>query len=316
MNAQRSDKTKWQHPIPNSLIRNYKDEVGILDIIDLEVESLFKNLRESNAKIFSVGDVCTPIEKIVQALNVDVTTFKHSKALGITKYVGAKMQVAINSTTQHYFRHRFTLAHELGHICLSQVAGPFTYHELAQTENSNHEEEFLCDLFAAAILMPKSTMGQYLEGDSEISLSTINRIARAFKVSKSAVLRRLACLKKSLLLFWSETENPLTEGSDKALRITSVYPNLHQLSTYFIPLYCTANEERFEPNIILESLEKEISISRSVLIRDLGSLPEGYYTMHNIFFRRWSKELYYPEQNIRSQRLYDMSTLIELNTPG
>jgi Zn-dependent peptidase ImmA (M78 family) len=314
MNAHNNSKIKWQHPIANSLLRNYKSEIGLLDIIDLEAESLLNKIRKNDPKIFSTEDVFTPIEKIAQALNVDLTACRNSRALGTAQLIGAKIQVAINTENQHYFRQRFTIAHELGHICLSQLAGPLTYHEIAQVGKSSYEEEFLCDLFGSALLMPLSTIKQYLERETAISLRTINQIAKDFKVSKSAVLRRIACVKKWLLLFWSEIENPLTEGSDRAERIVSIYPNISQLSSYFIPLYCTAHDERFEPNLILESLEKEVSISGNVLIRNLGSLPEGNYNIHNVFFRRWSKDTDYYEQNYKPKYLYDMSTFIELKS--
>jgi Zn-dependent peptidase ImmA (M78 family) len=314
MNAHNNNKTKWQHPIANLLLSNYKSEVGILDIIDLEAEALLNKIRKNDPKIFSTEGVLTPIEKIAQALNVDLTTCRNSRALGTSKFIGAKIQVAINTENQHYFRQRFTIAHELAHICLSQLAGPFTYHEIAQAGKSSYEEEFLCDLFASALLMPHSAINQYLESETAISLRTINRIAKDFKVSKSAVLRRIACVKKWLLLFWSEIENPLTKGSDKAERIVFIYPNISQLSDYFIPLYCTAHDERFEPNLILESLEKEVSISGNVLIKNLGSLPEGKYNIHNIFFKRWSKNTGYSEQFNKPRYLYDMFTFIELKS--
>ena len=314
MNALNNSKAKWQHPIANSLLSNYKREVGILDIIDLEAEALLDKIRKNDPKIFSTEDVSTPIEKIAQALSVVLTACRNSRALGTAKVSGAKIQVTVNTENQHYFRQRFTIAHELGHVCLSQLAGPLTYREIAHAGKSGYEEEFLCDLFASALLMPLSTIKQYLEREPSISLRTINRIAKDFKVSKGAVLRRIACVKKWLLLFWSEIENPLTEGSDKAERIVSIYPNISQLSNYFIPLYCTAHDERFEPNLILESLEKEVSISGNVLIRNLGSLPEGNYNIHNVFFRRWSKDTDYYEQNYKPKYLYDMSTFIELKS--
>lgn len=314
MNAHNNTKAKWQHPIANLLLSNYKSEVGILDIIDLEVESLLNKIRKNDPKIFSTEDVFTPIEKIAQALNVDLKTCGNSRSLGTSKVIGTKVQIAIKTENQHYFRQRFTIAHELAHICLSQLAGPFTYNEIAQAGRSNYEEEFLCDLFASALLMPHSAIKQYLDREPAISLRMINGIAKDFKVSKSAVLRRVACVKKCLLLFWSEIENPLTKGSDKTERIVSVYPNISQLSTYFIPLYCTAHDERFEPNLIVESLEKETSISGKVLIKNLGSLPEGTYNIHNIFFRRWSKDIDYYEQIHTLKHLYDMFTFIELES--
>jgi Zn-dependent peptidase ImmA (M78 family) len=316
MNAQNNKSVTWQHPIPNLLLCNYRGEIGILDILELETESLLDKIRKNDPKIFTRGEVSTPIEKIAHALNIELTNCSHSKALGTSSVDGSKIQVAINSQNQHYFRQRFTIAHELGHICLSQLAGPLTYREIAQTEKSNYEEEFLCDLFASALLMPSSAIEQYLGSEADITWNKIIQIAKDFKVSKSAVLRRVAWVRKSLLLFWSEIENPLTKGSEKAERVTFVYPNISQLSKYYIPLFCTASDERFKPNLIVDSLKNEASISGRVLIKNLGSLPEANYDIHNIFYKRWSKDTFYPEYFNSRKRLYDMFTFIELKDCG
>lgn len=308
------NKTSWRHPISISLLNNYGNEIDILGILDLETETLLARIKKSQPQIFSNGGIFTPIEQIARALNIDLTTSKHIRAAGTTKHKGAKFHVTIKTEAQHYFRQRFTIAHELGHICLNQLAGPFTYHELAQTKDAYFEEEFLCDLFASSILMPKSVIKKYLEHEENISLKTINRIATDFKVSKSAVLRRLACINNLLLLFWSEIENPLTEGSEKVERITFVYPNLYQLSKHYIPLYCTATDQRFSPNLVMDCLKSESSISGIVKIAGLGSLPSGEYKTHNIFFNRWAKNATYSQTARGAPRLYDIATLVELNS--
>lgn len=309
-----NNNTGWRHPISISLLNNYDNEIDMLGILDLETEKLLARIKKNHPHLFSTEEIFTPIEKIARTLNIDLTTSKHIKASGTTRYKGAKLHITINSSElQHYFRQRFTIAHELGHVCLNQLAGPFTYHELAQTKDTYFEEEFLCDLFASSILMPKSVIKGYIEHEESISLKTINRIAADFKVSKSAVLRRLACINKSLLLFWSEIENPLTEGSEKVERVTFVYPNLYQLSKYYIPLYCTATDQRFSPNLIIDCLNSESSVAGVVKISGLGSLPSGKYKTHNIFFNRWAKTSMYSEASRGAQRLYDIVTLVELN---
>lgn len=307
-----SDRATWRHPISISLLSSHGNEIDMLDVLDLEVEALLANIKKGNPEIFSNREIFTPIEKIARALNIDLTTSKHLKASGTTRYRGAKFQVTINTEAQHYFRQRFTIAHEIGHVCLNQLAGPFTYHELAQTKDTYFEEEYLCDLFASSILMPKSVIKRYLEDERDISLQTVSWIASDFKVSKSAVLRRLACVTKSLLLFWSEVENPLTEGSEKTERITSIYPNLYQLSKHYIPLYCTASDQRFTPNLIADCLETESSVTGIVKITGLGSLPAGDYKIHNIFFNRWAKNAIPSDYSRGVQRLCDIATLIEL----
>lgn len=282
----RQGRHTWNHPIPVYLLEANQQRVGILDIIDKEAENLLATLRTQKPSIFA-GQIATPIERILDALDVEVTNSTHSSALGITERVGPTIQIRLNKN-QHYFRRRFTLAHELGHLWLNQIAGPFTFEELAKTKHTNHEEEFLCDVFASSVLMPKPTILSYLQ-EPEFTRTNLNRIAAEFKVSISAVLRRLACLRGAILLFWSEISNPLKENSQTTARIEFVYPNLRQLNDYFVPLYCTARDTRFEPNIILRSFEEQSDLTDNVTIRTFGSLPDGVYRLHNIFFNRWSR---------------------------
>jgi hypothetical protein len=305
----RQSRYKWNHPIPVYLLEANEQRVGILDIIDKETENLLSTLRTQRPSIFS-GEVATPIERILDELNVQVTNLIHSRALGITERVGSTVQIKLNKH-QHYFRRRFTLAHELAHVWLNQIAGPFTFDELARTKDTNHEEEFLCDVFASSVLMPKPAILSYLQED-EFTRVNLNRIATEFKVSISAVLRRLACLRDAILLFWSEICNPLKENSQTAARIEFVYPNLRQLHDYFVPLYCTASDTRFEPNIILRSFEEQSDITGNVTIRGLGSLPDGVYRVHNIFFNRWSSDTNSLTHIGRRRNRCDMVSILEL----
>jgi hypothetical protein len=62
--------------------------------------------------------------------------------------------------------------------------------------------------------------------------------------------------------------------------------------------------------VIQESLSERVSKSGTIKISQLGSLPEGYYKIHNILFKKSSKNL--PDIGEENKNPYDMATLIEL----
>ena len=91
----------------------------------------------------------------------------------------------------------FTLAHELGHILLKQsgISGP------PSAENSATETKAIerwCDQFAGAFLIPASAMAERWAKPNEpmpkVGDDTLNSLARAFRVSRHAMLIRLVDL--------------------------------------------------------------------------------------------------------------------------
>ena len=96
-------------------------------------------------------------------------------------------------------RRRFTLAHELGHLVLSD-GGPLSF-SAHRTRESFSAEESMCDAIASGLLMPSP----WLQGTYRtwpVEFSTVWAVARAAEVSLSAALVRLRELlgwRKSLL---------------------------------------------------------------------------------------------------------------------
>jgi Zn-dependent peptidase ImmA (M78 family)/DNA-binding XRE family transcriptional regulator len=90
----------------------------------------------------------------------------------------------------------FTLAHELGHIVLKQsaISGP---PGSANTPSSKRIEDW-CDAFAGAFLMPEYTLARFVVKSSRpmaaISDNALNQLAKAFAVSRHAMLIRLVNL--------------------------------------------------------------------------------------------------------------------------
>lgn len=93
-------------------------------------------------------------------------------------------------------RKRFTLAHEVGHAIIYQSIG---HHSAAMDGQlrcragnaDERDEERLCDLIAAELLMPRVQFGNVME-ETGVCASTVPGIAQRFGVSLQAAGRRVA----------------------------------------------------------------------------------------------------------------------------
>jgi hypothetical protein len=304
-------KKEWQHPIATNLVRQYNYEKNLVEIIETISEDLLKQLKSERPKIFPKNLVYVPVEQIVSTLQIEfIETFSDDFA-GQARLHGANLQISASySSKTNYFRRRFSIAHELGHIILRKLVSPLTNNEIIEAHKFHYEEETLCNLFAASLLTPKQSILQYLQKANEITPNLVDRIAGDFRVNRESVLRRIAQLTNSILLLWKKTNNPLTKESLEVERVIRIYPNFSQLSSFYIPLYCTPSDSRFSPNIIQQSLSERVSKSGRIRISQLGSLPEGYYKIHNILFNKSGKNL--PQIREENKNPYDMATLIEL----
>lgn len=305
---------EWQNPLATNLLQKYDYKKGILEIIELESEKLLTNLS-LNISTFHNHNIFTPIESILSHLyNAKIIDSEHTSFIGTIKDTPNQLEITLPPTKRHYYRKRFSLAHELGHLVLRQLASPITFQELKQEQLFHQEEETLCDLFASAILLPKNQINKYLREDFDITPNLVNRIAKDFKVNREVVLRRIASLTNSILLLWNETYNPRSKESKKTERIINVFPNSSLLSNYYIPPFCTAEKDRFSPNVIQDSYLRGSSITAIVKITDLGSLPSREYKIHNLFFQRWSNDLFLHNIVEQPKNFYNMATFIELNS--
>jgi len=80
----------------------------------------------------------------------------------------------------------FTLAHELGHLCLAESA---LDDATARTIPDRQVEQW-CNKFAAELLVPREELTTVFRGSEDIDWQ-IQRLARHFKVSTLVVLRRI-----------------------------------------------------------------------------------------------------------------------------
>lgn len=302
--------SRWKHPLSVSLLRKHGYEKDIQQIIEIETASLVSGLRQDRPSMFS-DNSAVPIEAIAAALNIRAARRPCPAAFSATlRQTGTGYEIS-HGPNQHYYRRRFSLAHEMGHLVLSRLAGPFSNRDLQNTKGQRHEEEIICDLFASALLIPKTAFESALDKQIALTHRDINSLAKRFKVSKSAVLRRMAALEGHILILWDHMSNPVRKKSQKAERIAQVYPFVSLLSKHYIPLYCTLDTRRFSPNIVLESFHSGQALSGYVEIKNLGSIAGGEYFVRNIPFEKWNEDLLYPNVISKPKHFFNMATFIE-----
>lgn len=125
-------------------------------------------------------------------------------------------KISVNKK-DHYYRQRFTMAHELGHFMYhAQKMGDVGTSDSVRyrsLDNSNigDQEEIEANKFGASILMPEDLVIKYavekklINGD-QVNQDALKEIATAFQVSKVAMEIRINGLKQKII-------NQLTKGA-------------------------------------------------------------------------------------------------------
>ena len=116
---------------------------------------------------------------------VDVTLQPELAASGSTQWQNGAWRIRINSGDA-LVRQRFTLAHEFKHVLDAPLLDS-TYALVAERIDGQQQIEWICDYFAACLLMPKSWVKRFWgEG-----VNQLDALADVFDVSTIAMKRRL-----------------------------------------------------------------------------------------------------------------------------
>ncbi len=119
----------------------------------------------------------------------------------------------------HAFRKNFTLAHEIAHTFFyGLLASPNSFRG---NLGSDPEEERLCDIAAAELLMPFSTFKADLFKDDSVTPHTLFSLMNLYKVSLEAVSIRTVTVSDNLACAFWELDGP-------AVRLRSVVPSTLQ----------------------------------------------------------------------------------------
>ncbi len=147
------------------------------------------------------------INKILNCLGIKLEEVNYwdDDMLGEIEVKNGQPIIRINKANHLYEeRERFTMAHELGHLC--KHIAPNSTEKFIDTEKTMQRnrywsiQEYEANNFAAQLLMPKDLIykeikeiiNEYMEQNKKTTLDNIIEIlARKFQVSKSAMRYRL-----------------------------------------------------------------------------------------------------------------------------
>lgn len=145
-------------------------------------------------------------------------------------------------------RRRFTASHEIIHTVFPGFKREARYRTDTSADASprNREEEYLCDLGAAALLMPRAIVTKRLSGTD--GLAAVQALAADAQVSLEAAGNRIVSLSQTpaVFLVLGLTHKPadtpaLQRGEDVSKRLRVRYATTAHLDTY-VPRYKAAHE--------------------------------------------------------------------------
>ena len=150
-----------------------------------------------------------PPDSVARAADVRVVMDSLSAELsGLLRVLDGAPTIVVNSSHGE-MRHRFTIAHELGHLSLhggregSQmfVDRDFVFRRGQKAAAGSDREEIQANMFAAELLMPRDWLERDVgekdidaAGRAAISDDAVVRLARQYGVSQAAMAFRLANL--------------------------------------------------------------------------------------------------------------------------
>lgn len=168
-------------------------------------------------------DAARDLESFAPSLGLLIREVDALAYEGLLRRIKGRMlgTIAISRAVTDQGRRRFTLAHELGHYLLpshSEANSPCRPKDIERWDASLQSREIEANRFAAAALMPRSTIGDLFAG--EPSFEVVQRIADRRGTSFTASAYRYVQLSgERIAVVWSERgEAKWAKGSDELYR--------------------------------------------------------------------------------------------------
>ena len=149
-----------------------------------------------------IKDAPVSVQEIARHLGADVRFKSVERDISgfISRQKDGAVVIGINSF-HHSHRQRFTLAHELGHLCLHTSKALYVDHvprfRDVKSSQAIEPEEIEANLFAAELLMPEKLLLRDIRAmaDELVTREAIDKLAKRYKVSPEAMRVRLERLK-------------------------------------------------------------------------------------------------------------------------
>jgi Zn-dependent peptidase ImmA (M78 family) len=206
----RNKTNKWSGPVARTLHEVYGSGRSLTALFNDKVDQI-------RSKLDVAGPPFDPFE-YAKALGIRVLEEEDLVADGILRRLGGQFEVRLRKQ-QSETRKSFTLAHEIAHT--------FFYADLEEfgekyrgSSSYDAEEERLCNLAAAELLMPRklyladlnslSNHDPTCPGSRVISPNTILKLMSKYKVSlRAAAIRASAVLPGLIVAMWSIDSGPI-----------------------------------------------------------------------------------------------------------
>ena len=216
--------------------------------VDHKESQMREYARQLRASLGILGSYA-PIGMLAQARGISRVVEMRLGSDGFLARDGSDLVIYVNSQLGAA-RRRFTCAHEIGHTYVGAHAVGATSARLKNNScegchtgfpRHDKEEEYLCDVFAAELLMPKESVEPLLS-QYGVSVRCVQRIRLAFGVSLSAASWRMAELaNENVGIIWFKRMGKPGNPADVKLRLDwGVFP--HQERVY-LPRYDSVRQE-------------------------------------------------------------------------
>jgi Zn-dependent peptidase ImmA (M78 family) len=243
------------------------------------LELAARELAEQLRKRHSIAHYPMPVKRLAEEEGARIQ-YAHILSEGSLCQTQGDYVLRVKASS-HPFRQRFTIAHELGHLILDQLAGSCTgphYRLLIGCDDLKAEERF-CDCFAAYLLMPDDAIAELVDWSSITITKIIRKAYDELEVSISSLVRRvLEQIPYNGGALWFSNMGKPSDANDVKLRLNwGIFPKSENI---YLPRYASVPENcpihqaaKSSKDILLQDVKLNFANlrgERSLLIRSVG----------------------------------------------
>ncbi len=232
-------KSKWTEPLVLRLMERYGNKPP---------ETILETLAEKHLAAAEQHEFPVDVEGIASLLGIRRRVGEHPFAGRIYAEENGQLVMDLNASDSEP-RRRFSCAHEIMHTAFPGFRKEYRYRADPVVETYNRargEEEYLCDVGAAALIMPQSLVEDDFSFDD--GLQAVEELSVEAEVSLEAAGNRLAALSREPAVFMvMEVGNKpgdlpaMRRGEEIAPRLRVRYAVVHGVNLY-VPKYKSADQ--------------------------------------------------------------------------